>query len=145
GRTLSGTKRDAFVAFYDKKGIIKWVRSIGGPNDDFATGVCMDGASNVFVAGTFSGTANIGANQLTSAGNTDIFVAEFDAFPRLLWALSTGGAGADSSSAVFVNHDDNACITGSIRGKVNFGNIMLNVSDSGSFFLAKLEQNPAGI
>ena len=41
-------------------------------------GVSTDGAGNIYVIGTFTGTINLGGSPLTSAGGYDIFVAKFN-------------------------------------------------------------------
>jgi len=142
GRLITSTKNDAFLAFYNDKMQPKWVLNIGGPNNDAATGVSVDGESNAFVTGVFSGTANFQGDSMTSSGKNDIFIAKYDAGGRLLWTEDVGGTLSDSTFAISVDPDDIAYLTGDIQGQTKFGRINLNGNSSGSFFLAKMEEDP---
>jgi hypothetical protein len=145
-KQLKSTKKDAFLAQFDKAGAVQWAVGIGGSQDDIGTGVSVDAHSNVFVTGVFSGKADFGdGTTLKNIGKSDIFVAKYDGGGNLKWKISAGGTnGSDTSRAVCVDHDDIALITGSIRSDASFGNISLK-GDSGSFFVAKLAQDPSGI
>jgi len=48
-------------------------------------GYATMGVRNLFIAGTFYGTVDFGGEMLVSAGNNDIFIAEFDAIGRHIW------------------------------------------------------------
>src|SRR4051812_35593886 len=65
----------------------------GGTGADLARGLVTDATGNSYVTGSFSlaatfyGTGNI---VLSSAGNTDIFVAKYDPLGNVLWAVTAG-------------------------------------------------------
>ena len=65
--------------------------------------VAVDDLGNSYATGTFQGTADFdpgpGVATLTSAGNTDSFVAKYAADGSFLWAQRMGGTGADSGTA----------------------------------------------
>ena len=54
-----------------------WSKRFGITGEQFGNAVATDGANNVFVTGTFSGTVDFGGGVLTSAGDADLFVAGF--------------------------------------------------------------------
>lgn len=47
--------RDVFVARISPQGSLDWARHMGGPNDDFISGVTVTSSNNVFTVGGFSG------------------------------------------------------------------------------------------
>src|SRR5262245_35466721 len=62
-----------------------WIRSAGGPGDDFARGIAVDGAGNTFLTGDFEGTCSFGNTNVTSNGGRDLFLAKYDQQGDLLW------------------------------------------------------------
>lgn len=65
---------DGFVAILSHAGVRLGVAVLGGPLDDRVTGVVAT-PSEVFVAGTFQGTATFGATQKTASSGEDLFLA----------------------------------------------------------------------
>ena len=55
---------DIMVIKYDDEGVVQWARSFGGSGNDYATGIHVDGAGQVFITGSFSGNANFGGFDL---------------------------------------------------------------------------------
>ena len=117
---------DVFVAQYDSSGLLQWAKRAGGAGMDRGSGIAVDGAGNVYVAGIFQGSATFGlgeANQttLTSAGSDDVFVAQYDFDGTLLWAKRAGGTGLDRGVAIAVNGLGNSYVTGWFNGTAIFG------------------------
>src|SRR5262245_60953697 len=67
-RTAGG--EDVFVAKYDASGKLLWVQSAGGTGNDYGTGVAVDDKGNVFITGSYSGTAVIGGTTLDTSLRT---------------------------------------------------------------------------
>lgn len=63
---------DAFVARLGGGGV-GWVKQLGGPGQDEATGVAIAG-DRVVVVGSFTGTAQLGEVELVARGARDVFV-----------------------------------------------------------------------
>ena len=89
------------------------VRTLTAPNGD------------VFVAGTFSGEAQLGSYALNAVGLTDVFVARLDGGGRVLWAVSGGGALTDAVHGLALDASNNAYIAGSLYGTAQFGGLTL--------------------
>jgi len=68
---------DVFVAqFSGADGSHLWSKRFGSTGNDEGLGVAVDGSGNVLVTGYFTGTVDFAGGGLTSAGNSDIFVAK---------------------------------------------------------------------
>jgi Secretion system C-terminal sorting domain len=72
----ASSSTDMFLARYDSNGACLGVKNFGQ-----ASGNCvvLDSSGNVCVAGTFTGTVNIGNNTFTSYGGKDVFIAKSNA------------------------------------------------------------------
>src|SRR5262249_5859359 len=104
--TARGGTRDAFVAKYAPDDTLKWVTRMGGDSDaDVGHAIDVDNSGNVYVTGQFLGTADFGSTTLTSAGDTDGFVAKLNGGGTVQWAKRWGttvgndalGVGVDGS------------------------------------------------
>jgi hypothetical protein len=116
--TSAGGK-DIFVASYDRMGRLLWAKGIGGPGDDEANAIALDGSGNAYVTGDFSGTVNFGPATLTTAGGTDIFIAKFDSSGNVLWARDLGGPGDDKGLGIG-GDGSYILVTGSFSNTANF-------------------------
>jgi hypothetical protein len=123
--TSAGGK-DIFVASYDRMGRLLWARSIGGPNDEEANAVAVDGYGNVYITGDYTGTVDfsggLGTGVLTSAGGKDIFIASFTPTGAFRWAGSMGGTGDDKGLGIALDSSANSyvLVTGTFTGTANF-------------------------
>ena len=105
--------------------------------------LAIDGARNVCVAGSFTGTATFGTNVLSSAGTgSDLFVAKLNsAGTSWLWARATGDANQpDSANALGVSASGAVFVAGHFRGTAAFGsNSLSSANGSQDIFVAKLD------
>jgi hypothetical protein len=121
---------------------VPWAATAGGPGSDIGHGIALDAAGNSFVVGTFHGAAVFGATTLTSAGQSDIFVAKYDPNGQLLWARRAGGPGYDNGAGIAVDAAGNCHITGSFEAAATFGATTLVNSSASSYsdlFVAKYD------
>ena len=83
-----------------------WARGFGGAAaDDQAADLAVNGA-NVYLAGDFTGTLNLGATTLTSSGSRDAYILKFvdaGATTSLGWAKSSVGGSVDAATALAVS------------------------------------------
>jgi hypothetical protein len=106
---------DIFVAKYDPAGSCLWAVSAGGSGTDQAIGVALDYTGAVYVTGNFSLTATFNGTtpvNLTSNGQSDLFVAKYDMNGDLLWARRAGGSGADYGNKIEADFAGNTYLTG---------------------------------
>ncbi|KAA9327254.1 hypothetical protein F0P96_18660 [Hymenobacter busanensis] len=80
---------------------VEWARAAGGPGYDGATALALT-PGGLYLAGAFSATAGLGTTALTSAGDTDAFVAQLTDAGAVAWARRAGGTGPDGATALAV-------------------------------------------
>ena len=140
----SVTSAPAFLAVHPVAVAVGWADRAGGPGTDVGNACAADTNGNFYVAGAFTGTAAFGTNALTSAGQTDLFLAKYNNAGALLWARRAGGPGFDTANGLAVDGAGNAFVTGSFEGVATFGTNTLTAADAGSFsdiFVAKFDAN----
>lgn len=100
-----------------------WSILFGGAMVDQPSGVAVDSAGNIYVAGTFSDTMTIGAEVLVSAGGTDGFLVKFDAAGVVQWAQAFGDAANQAVLALAVDPSDNVYVGGHFSGVLSLGGV----------------------
>jgi hypothetical protein len=98
-----------------------WSSNYGDAAAQYGLAITHDATGNVIIAGAFSGTVTFGANTLTSAGNSDIFVAKFAPDGAPIWAKSFGDGKDQSARAIAADAQGNVVVVGQFVGSVNFG------------------------
>ncbi|MGB0522999.1 MAG: hypothetical protein ACPGJS_08570 [Flammeovirgaceae bacterium] len=131
-----------FLAKYTSDGENIWVNAIeANINNVFTEGyttVDFDQSGNVFLAGVYRNSLTIGSDNMTSAGQTDFFLASFDASNgNANWAKTFGGSGMDivSPGAMRVNGLGEPHLTGRFSGTSNFGGTSLTSNSAGNTFV----------
>jgi hypothetical protein len=95
---------DIFISKLDAVGNFVWANQMGGTLEDNGIGIAVDMSGNVYATGDFQGIADFNpdpavTNQLTSAGNYDIFIMKLSAVGSLPVILSG------------FSHSNNNCIS----------------------------------
>jgi len=136
---------DVFLAKYDAGGNPLWAKSIGGSGAESGNGVAADGAGNVYITGSFSGTVDFnpgaGAVTLTSAGG-DVFLAKYDTAGNFIWARKMGGSGTDEGKAIALDTAGNIYITGYFSNTADFGGTVTLVAtgtNNNDIFITKYD------
>ncbi len=110
-----GVTYDAFLVKFTAAGLRVWGTYYGAINSDDGTGVTVD-ATGVYLSGTTLSTTAIafnGAQNSFAGGNSDAFLAKFNAAGTRLWGTYCGGAAQDQSSHSCVDNAGNAFLVGS--------------------------------
>lgn len=115
---------DIFISKMDRVGHLVWVRQIGGVDNEEVLALARDVDGNLYITGQLFGTADfdpgVGTLYLTSEGDSDIFVAKYDASGVLVWAKNMGGGGFDEGVSIAVDGDGNVYTTGEFANIVDF-------------------------
>lgn len=139
---LTSAGPDALVASLDRNGQVTWAHALGGPGADEARAVAILPEGDVFVIGSFSGTADYdpgpGRTELASAGGTDVFVLRLTPRGELVWARRLGGSQADSGSDITVDAKG-LTVAGSFQGTLEAGPSRLTSAGKSDGFVARLD------
>ncbi len=105
--------------------------------------LALDHATNICIAGQFSGTATFGTNVLTAVGGTDLFVAKLGPYgTNWFWATSVGDTGADSANALALGPSGNIYIAGQFTRTNVFGpSMIISSNNTPDVFVAKMDPN----
>lgn len=130
--TSSG-KRDVFLAKYNTRGKLLWIRQGAGAGEDMSFSVALDKNANVYIAGDFHQTISFGTSSLTTVGFANAFIVKYDSAGSLQWARKDGtGTDADGQShsrAVVLDKSGNIYLTGNFYKEVTFGSEVLTASE----------------
>jgi hypothetical protein len=148
-RTSAGPS-DVFLSKRAPDGNLLWVRTAGGSQTDSGRAVTVDLSGDVYVTGNFQSTAAFAggtvSNQLTSAGDSDVFVAKYDSAGGVLKTYRLGGSLIDNGTSIAVDSRfGNLFSAGQFRGAVDFdpGPSVFSLTGDGvgDAFVWQLHQN----
>ena len=141
GTTLSG-------------GAVVWSRVYGDVDpaqqgvihDHSVTGIAVDSAGYVYIAGAFSTSMDFGpAGQLqhTPGGTVEAFLAKIAPSGAPLWAKHFGGSNGTkaAANAVDVDAQGNVTIVGNVAGSINFGGATFSSTSNQNIFVASFDSN----
>lgn len=143
---------DAYVAKYDTAGQFVWAKRIGGTLNDYGYGLSIDGNQHLLITGSFRGAVdfdpNAGISNLTSFGDYDVFIAQWDTAGNANWTRQSGGPGIDHGFSIATDQVGNVYTTGVFAGTGDFdpGTNVFAMTVAGSasdqdVFLSKLDPN----
>jgi hypothetical protein len=151
GTTLSSSGIfDIFIVMLTADGTYGWVRQVGGPGNDDASGIAVSVTSSivsVYLTGHFSGTVDFdpgpGVFNLTNAGNADVFVLKLNASGSFVWARRFGADGPDYGHGIAAGAFGDAYVTGRLGGTADFdpgpGQFIIGDEGRWSVFVLKLD------
>jgi len=140
---------DTYVVKLNTSGTYVWARQFGGSDNDDGLDVAVDASGNIFVIGSFTGTADFdpdtGIANMTSLGNYDAYVVKLNSTGTYAWARQFGGSSSDYSYGGAVDASGNTYVTGSFGGTADFdpGTGTANMTSSGAqdAFVVKLNSS----
>lgn len=125
---------DIFVARYFSFAELSWVKPAGGEKDDMGSDVKILADASCVVTGSYQNAAIFGdmesrrtllqavqTKQGDETPNEDAFLARFNSFGFLEWAVGSGGTGMDRGNAVAIVDKDSFLMAGSFQGTGRFG------------------------
>lgn len=130
---------------------LQWAKVLNNsqPRGGNITGesIKTDAAGNIYIVGTFTGTADfdpgVDTQHLFSPINSQIFLAKYDAAGNYLFAKSIGGNENDRGQSLVLDASGNAYITGVFRITADFdpGVGTQNITSRGNddIFIAKYD------
>ncbi len=121
----SVTGRDVFLVRYSLAGAHDWSKSFASTSTDYAGGVTVGATDDVTIIGSFSGTLNLGGDDLTSAGTgLEVFLGTFAAATGdHLGSVRQGGTGQENGVDVAEAPDGRLYCVGHFDGFAEFGGL----------------------
>ncbi len=138
GGSLHSSKgaTDIFVTSFDSTGKHRWSKGFGSASTDYAEGVDVDSAGNVYLTGSAQGALNFGGGPLANKGSWDIYLASFDSTGKHRWSKGIGGVSADMGYGVAVDKAGNLHLTGSFMSALDLGGGPLVSKGSSDLYVA---------
>jgi hypothetical protein len=117
---ISNGNRDAFIVKLNDSGDFEWAKSFGSTSVDVVSSIDTDILGDVYGFGTFNNTVNFNTDpgetlEITTFGQTDMFLCKLNASGNFIYAKQMGGASFDSGSSVKIDSDFNAYVCGDFR------------------------------
>lgn len=131
---------DIFLAKYNLTNLsVEWVKTAGGAGADAGNGVVVDKSGNVYITGLISNTSTFDNTSVSSSGNTDVFLAQYDSNSTFKFVKTAGGGGADGGTSLAVNTAGNLLLlSGFYSSSFVFGTApALSYSGGLDIFVAK--------
>src|SRR6185312_15503420 len=113
GNQLNQGTQDVYLTKYDSAGNAVWSKLVGSAGSASGYGVALDPVGGVVITG--STTADVTATSVTN-GNTDSFVASYDANGNQNWIQQIQTLATNQANAVSVDASGNVYIGGSVSG-----------------------------
>jgi hypothetical protein len=111
--SLAGSRGgvDAFLRKYSKNGTLRWTRQFGTSSNDYAYGVAVDFAGDVYIVGE-----TFGALQGSGNGGWDVFIRKYTSSGDVLWTRQFGTANTDGAMAVAMHPNGTVYVAGYTDG-----------------------------
>jgi len=119
----SAGKDDAFVLKIDVNGNFNWVKQFGSIDDDEGLDIHESGGI-IYTTGYFNGTVDFDPGNssfnLTSDGESDVFISKLTANGEMIWAKRFGSIDEEEATSITTDPDGNVYTTGIFGGTVDF-------------------------
>lgn len=132
---------DIFLAKFDVDGDFQWVMQAGGPESDRGTNIAVDGGNNIFVAGFIRSTADFEDISVTSLGQRDIFIAEYNNSGVFQWVESDGGPADDLATGLADTNDNSLILTARFESTWLFDNRLVSSAGASDILVAKFDND----
>ncbi|QOI97003.1 MAG: SBBP repeat-containing protein [Flammeovirgaceae bacterium] len=125
---LSTNNGSIFYAKYNSSGNYLWAKNVGPGNT--ASTECrdlfLDGSNNVYITGTFNGSADFHPSSTSPVLNSSAgaaYVCKYNSSGNYIWTKQVGGQNGDWGNRVVVDGSNNVYVTGTYN--TNGQNIFL--------------------
>lgn len=110
---------DAFLCKLDVSGNFLWAKNLTGFFHESIDAVTLDAGGNVYATGIYYNTVDFdpgaGINNLTSAGQSDVFIMKLNTQGNFEWAKSVGGGAVDQPVSIIVDATGSVYTLGSFE------------------------------
>jgi hypothetical protein len=116
----------------------EWPQSLGSLGNDQVVVTRTSPTGDIFVAGNFSGSMDLGNTTLVSQGLQDVFVARIGSGGQVIWARSAGGASVDSVRDLALDAANNIYLVGDYFQSASFGGTTIGGAANFDGYIAKI-------
>ncbi len=146
------TEADVFVAKFDATGACQWANHYGsgsGTGSARTQSVAADSSGNIYVAGSYQTSVNLGGSTFTAAsasngvsrGIYDMFVASYTSTGTYRWSSSFGSADDDQCLSVALDSSGYLYLAGLFSDSVTFGST--NLTSAGNTDAVGMRVSPS--
>lgn len=150
GTTLYGST-NFFIAKFSGNGPVMWAKQADVTSGTAgANRIALDGAGDVLVLGSFSGTVLWGnqlvQTNLTSRGYSDLFLAKYDNAGRAVWVSSFGSTNTSTGGiSLAVGSDNSPCLAEYSQSNGTTASFLTKYSASGNLLWTTGFPSNAGV
>lgn len=99
---------DVFIATYSSTGVLFGAIGFGGDGNDYSITLDFDASGNIYVGGTFGGTAididpGVGVQSISNFGGFDGFAVVLDQFGNFVQGYAVNSAGGDAVRGIKID------------------------------------------
>jgi len=142
GILTSAGLNDVYLAKLDVAGTHVFSTRYGNASDQTSSGIAVN-STGVAITGTFDGSIDFGGGLLTSAGSTDVFVAQFSTAGAHIWSGGFGNSGTQQSGGICNDTLGGVWVTGRFGGTIDFGGGVLTSAGAEDVYIARLTSSGA--
>ena len=144
-----GGVQDAWIAKFDSKGNLLWLKCLGGSGTDAAVSIIEtkdESKDLLFVGSTNSKDGDVSGWHVDTSGNDfpDVWVVRMSSQGNIRWQKCLGGSGSEFGSSIIQTKDGNFVIAGaasSTDGDVTGNHLDANKHPTSDVWILKLDQN----
>ncbi|MEM7371971.1 MAG: hypothetical protein AAF587_25370 [Bacteroidota bacterium] len=142
---VSTGQADLYVAKFNSAGKILWANSLSGTGSKNPGGISVDAYGNSYVTGNFRIRMILENDTLLSESfSSDVFLAKYDPFGKLVWAKRGGGNSPDAATDIDVDPAGNSYVTGYFRNTFTIESLSLINPVSTSYEVLLMKVDPDG-
>jgi len=121
GGTIDSQDADGFVAAFGPDGEYRFSVKATGAGGQTSGQLALADDGSILLSGTFQGDIDIGGKTLTSAGETDLFVAKISAAGSTIWARAFGDARTEADASLALGPQGQVFVSGFYQGAPDLG------------------------
>jgi len=134
---------NVFLAKFDAEGRPLWSKGFQGINPQHTRDVVVDRAGRVVIAGDFYEGMVIDGERIRGRGQSDAFLASFDADGHLLWNKSFGGPGYQDAPGLALGPGDDLFLAGWFEHVIDFGGTPIESRGLSDIYMARFDASGA--
>jgi gliding motility-associated-like protein len=143
---------DGYVLKLTTDGDFDWVRVITGADSESITSVATDASSTVYVAGWFTGDADLdptGTDEIATASATDAFFINLNADGSFGWARTVGNSNFAAATGASVDFSGTPVFSGDFQSELDIDpgagvELLPSNGVNNNIFLLKLDPSTGG-